>query len=453
METARLRRRKHPGAIYTTLAFRLAGAETFTYVLAVGACHDGVVGEDVRFGWRVHRQRLRLGVTQAELGRRVGHSQGWVSKVERGDLTPDRVGLINELARALHCHPNDLIGRPYAATPAQNQWYGAAQEIIRQLRRYDLPPTFVGTPRRVEALRGELDAIHGMRDAAGYRDIMMALPGLLEETSARIAVASGHEREEAFVLYGIACKAAHTAAYGLGHPELIALAANAISWAADNSADPMMPAIAMHIRARDMWATNSNTDALALLDRGLATIEDEWTAGDIHALRTWGSLQLRAAVSASRMNNRAEAEDRIVLAQEAADRLANLPAPHERDRHELTFSPGNVLTHAVNIAIEMGDAPRALALNDTALRRQRTALATLPPSRIGHHHLDLARAWLWQSRRDRALHELETAEKIAPQLIRSHPIAHAVCARLIEAERAGTQERIRRIANRFGLGR
>ncbi len=53
--------------------------------------------EEASFGRRVHRQRLRLGITQAELGRRVSHTQGWVSKVEHGGLTPDRVGLINEL--------------------------------------------------------------------------------------------------------------------------------------------------------------------------------------------------------------------------------------------------------------------------------------------------------------------------------------------------------------------
>lgn len=122
-----------------------------------------------------------------------------------------------------------------------------------------------------------------------------------------------------------------------------------------------------------------------------------------------------------------------------------------RDRHELTFSPGNVLVHAVSVAVEMGDASRALSINDAALANGRRDLADLPSSRIGHHHLDVARAWLWHGDRHRALYELERAEKIAPQLIRSHPVAHALVSRLIEAERAGTTERLRRIANRFGV--
>ncbi len=411
------------------------------------------MGEEASFGRRVHRQRLRLGITQGELGLRVGHSQGWVSKVEHGELTPDRVGLINELAAALHCHPNDLIGRPYAASAADNQWQIAALEVVKELRRFDLPPSFTGRPRPSAQLWADLDAIHALRDSASYRTIVASAAPLLRESRALIEAATGREKEEAFVIYGIACKAAHTAAYGLGHREMIALATERIDWAGRNSGDPMLPAIAMHMRARDMWATNSNADAMILLDRGLALIEAEWTAGDVHAIRTWGSLQLRAAVTASRQHNRSEAEHRIALAQEAAERLVAAARPHPKDRHELTFSPGNVLTHGVNVAVDLQDAQAALRLNDKALRQNRMALAALPPSRAGRHHLDLARAWFWQSDRGRSLHELETAEKIAPQLIRSHPVAHALCAQLVESERVVTRERLRRIANRFGLDR
>lgn len=417
------------------------------------SCHDEQVGEETSFGHRVKRQRLRLGITQGELGTRVGHTQGWVSKVEHDELTPDRVGLINELAEALHCHPNDLIGRPYAASAADNQWQIAALEVVKELRRYDLPPAFEGRPRSSAELWAELDAIHAFRDSASYRTIIVAAAPLLRESRALIEAASGREKEDAFVIYGITCKAAHTAAYGLGHPEMIALATERIDWVGRNSGDAMMPSIALHIRARDMWATNSNSDAMTLLDRGLAAIEAEWTAGDVHAIRTWGSLQLRAAITASRQHNRPESEHRIALAQEAADRLEVAPLPHPKDRHELTFSPGNVLTHGVSVAVDMQDAPGALRLNDKALRHNRTALAALPPSRAGRHHLDLARAWFWQADRARSLYELETAEKIAPQLIRSHPVAHALCAQLIESERVVTRERLRRIANRFGLDR
>jgi hypothetical protein len=65
--------------------------------------------------------------------------------------------------------------------------------------------------------------------------------------------------------------------------------------------------------------------------------------------------------------------------------------------------------------------------------------------------MDLARAWLWDGNRDRAVDELERAERIAPQLIRNHPLARAALRRIVYAERVVTRERLRRMSNRFQL--
>jgi hypothetical protein len=65
--------------------------------------------------------------------------------------------------------------------------------------------------------------------------------------------------------------------------------------------------------------------------------------------------------------------------------------------------------------------------------------------------MDLARAWLWDGNRDKALKELETAERIAPQLIRNHPIARSTLRSIVYAERASTREKLRRMSDRFHL--
>ena len=98
-----------------------------------------MLGEAEEIGWRARRARLRLGMTQADLAaawdaRRAGYRR-W-----SGEAELDRVGLVNQLAVALHVHPNDLIGRPYAVSPEENQWQAAATSIIRELRRFDLAP-------------------------------------------------------------------------------------------------------------------------------------------------------------------------------------------------------------------------------------------------------------------------------------------------------------------------
>jgi hypothetical protein len=157
---------------------------------------------------------------------------------------------------------------------------------------------------------------------------------------------------------------------------------------------------------------------------------------------------LRAAVAAARGGDPVEATERIAHAQEAADRIHDGLVPPVYDRHSLTFSAGNVTIHAVAVALEAGDHARALELN---AHTDPAVVAALPNSRRGHHHLDIARAWLWSGDRDKSIGELETAEKLAPQLIRNHPIARSTLRSIVYSERAATRERLRRMSDRFHL--
>ncbi|MCC9312468.1 helix-turn-helix domain-containing protein [Kitasatospora sp. RB6PN24] len=399
-------------------------------------------------GKRVRRQRLRLGMPQADLAAALGRSQGWVSKVEKGHIELDRASLINEVAAALHCHPNDLIERPFVAGKAsENQWQVAAASILRELRRYDLTPVFDGRPRASRQLWQETERLHRLRDAAANVAILRVLPDLLREARALAEISKGHEREEAFGIYAVCCKFAHTAAHTLGHPELIAMACERSAWAAERSGDVVLPAVANWMRVWDMWATADWADSLALSDKALRSIEGEYYAGEPLAVRAWGTLQLRAAVSAARAGQAEETEGRIRLAQVAAERMDDNGTP-VFDRHSLTFSAGNVQIHSISVQLEMGDHAKALVLHERADPEQ---VAILPNSRRGHHHMDLARAWLWDGNRDKALTELEKAEHIAPQLVRNHPIARATLRKIVYAERAATREKLRRMSDRFHL--
>ncbi|MBC2874740.1 helix-turn-helix domain-containing protein [Streptomyces sp. TYQ1024] len=404
--------------------------------------------EAEEIGRRARRARLRLGMAQADLAVALGKSQGWVSKMERGLIEIDRVGLLNRLASELHIHPNDLIGRPYNSSPGENQWQVAASSILRELRRYDLTPVFAGTPRPARQLWQETTRLHRLRDAAANVAIMEVLPDLLREARALAEVCTGHEREEAFAIYAVCCKFAHTAAHALGHPELVAMSCERAAWSARLSGDPVMPAVADWMRVWDMWATADWEDATTLSYKAIRSVQEGYDQGEPLAVRAWGSLQLRAAVSAARGNRRSEAEDRIAHAKAAADRLAEYVGPPVYDRHSLTFSPGNVQIHAISVALEMRDQRRALAIHR---RTSPELIASLPSSRRGHHHMELARAWLWDGSRDAALAELEKAERIAPQLIRNHPIARSTLRSIVYAERASTREKLRRMSDRFHL--
>lgn len=96
----------------------------------------------------------------------------------------------------------------------------------------------------------------------------------------------------------------------------------------------------------------------------------------------------------------------------------------------------------------MHEQREALSINR---RTSKELVEALPNSRQGHHHMDLARAWLWDGNRDKALKELEKAERIAPQLVRNHPIARSTLRSIVYAERASTREKLRRMSDRFHL--
>jgi transcriptional regulator with XRE-family HTH domain len=407
-----------------------------------------VLEKQESIGKRLRRARLRLGTTQADLAEAVGRTQGWVSKVEKGDVELTRTSIINQLSAALHCHPNDLIERPYVAGKAsENQWQVSAASIIRELRRYDLTPIFSGRPRSAADLWRDTERLHRLRDTAANVAIMKVLPDMLRESRALAEVSSGHERDEAYAVYAIECKFAHTAAHTLGHPELIAMASERASWSAQLSCDPIMEAVAAWMRVWDMWATADWDDSIALSDKALNLIESQFNFGDSLAIRAWGAIQLRAAVAAARAGRALETEERIRHAESAAKR-ADVPSARLFDRHSLTFSRGNVQIHAVSVQLEMGNHGKGLALNQ---RTDPAVIAALPSSRLGHHHMDLARAWLWEGKRDRALKELETAEKIAPQLVRNHPIGRATLRKLVYAQRSVAPEKLRRMSDRFHL--
>lgn len=60
------------------------------------------------FGARVREIRQKLGITQVELGERLGFPQNRVSEIENGSRSPTLVTILR-LAIALQCKPSALL--------------------------------------------------------------------------------------------------------------------------------------------------------------------------------------------------------------------------------------------------------------------------------------------------------------------------------------------------------
>lgn len=59
-------------------------------------------------GYNIKLMRMKRGLTQAELGRRVGVTPSMITQIERGTKNMT-VELANEIARVLGCNIEDFI--------------------------------------------------------------------------------------------------------------------------------------------------------------------------------------------------------------------------------------------------------------------------------------------------------------------------------------------------------
>lgn len=379
-------------------------------------------------------------MSQLDLATALGRTQGWVSKVETNRVEIDSVSLLNALASTLGAHPNEITGRPFhGQNPADERGYTLVPQLTRELRRADLPAEGEHF-RPFSELEGDLALLTRQRGQARYTQMAATATSLLAELHLAYERTEGHEQQRAYSLFALACKEVHSLAYGLGFPELVAFAQMRTKWAAQRSGNPHLEGVADYLAARDLWTTNDYGDAMLLLDHAAASVQASAERGDPASASLFGAIQLRAAVTAARANNADEAYTRLDLADEAA----RWEAPS--DPYTLWWSTGNIGVHRVGIAVELCDGVEAVR------RAQGFAIPReLPKSRIGHFFLDASRGYVWLGELDRALAALERAERMAPELVRNHPMAQGTVRQMLRLDRASTRERLRMIAHRCNV--
>jgi hypothetical protein len=195
----------------------------------------------------------------------------------------------------------------------------------------------------------------------------------------------------------------------------------------------MLTAFSDWVRTNSLMRMGDYSTGLRILDRGRAGI-DPMGRDDPEALRMLGSLHLRSGIMAARANKPDEARAHVAEAQRIA---VHQPVDTDGDWRRLGFGPTNAGIHAVATAVESGDGPTALALNDQV--RVPAEWQRRLPTRVGHHYLDLSRAQFWQGHHEDALTSLEKARQVAPQQTRHHPTAHEVTRLLVRAHRRTNQ--------------
>ncbi|MDT0306288.1 helix-turn-helix transcriptional regulator [Streptomyces sp. DSM 44917] len=379
------------------------------------AASPTAVGENIAV------QRKARGLSQQALANRANISKSLLAKIEIGDRAC-RPAVAAALAGALGVPLAVLYGQPYAESP-DPQLIDALRSAVLRHRHPAISDI------RPETLAADVNAASELRASTNYADLLPGLPELIGRTVAH-AHDSGEPAAWQMVVDAYSC--AFTIAHRLGYPDLAALISARQEWAANQTWSPVAQMAAAWTEAGTYQSAGDYLEGLAVTDRALSTLGAS-APQSVETVVAAGSLHLRAVTLASRARD--GATTRLHLGH--ARRLAALVPAGDAYRHNLTFGPGNVALHELATHIELEQPRRAVAMAEDL---QDARLPGLAPTRIGHLHIDAARAHLAAGDRDTALHALLQARDAAPQMARIHPMAREVLRVLVSLHRRSKPE-------------
>jgi len=360
-------------------------------------------------GERIAAYRRRRGLSQATLAGLVGRSESWLSQVERGIRSVDRLSILLDLARVLRVDVEALIGRPWQYAPNGGEDRDLLAPIRGQLSRYDslLGKNTAGTPT-LSSLRTQAGSAHSTYQAAQYREALTLLPTLLATADA-IRDDTAQDRRETLLTYVFAYVTAAKLLTKLGASDLAMVAADRSATAALEAGSLTARAMAAYQVACALLRAGRTDEAEHLAVAMAAQTESEARSDQPGVVSLAGALWLIAAVIAARRTDRVAARERL----DRAERLAGLLG--QDGNHAWTaFGPTNVAIHRVSVAAELGDASEALAAA-AAVHPERLAIELT--SRRAQMHLDLAWAQTQRRRDAEAVLHLLDAERMAPQTV------------------------------------
>jgi transcriptional regulator with XRE-family HTH domain len=395
-------------------------------------------------GDRIAAYRRRRGLSQATLAGLVGRSESWLSQVERGLRSVDRLSVLLDLARVLHVEVEALTGMAWQYAPNGDGVPASLDEVRRFFARYDHLLGLAPSPGMSLAdLRSRTAVAHRTYQSARYEDVIVQLPGLLTAAESMHRTKAVADGRQVLLIY--------VSAYVLAAKLLTKLGVGDIALvASDRSATAAVEAESLAARGMAAYQVvcallrSHRTDEAEHLAVAMAEeLRGRARADNPELTSVAGSLWLISSVIAGRRTDRAEAWRRLDVAQELAVVLGR-----DGNFAWTAFGPTNVAIHRVSVAAELGDAGEALR---AAADMDPNQLPEGLDSRRAQVHLDLA--WAQHQRKrdaEATLHLLE-AERTAPQTVRYNVMAREMIREMAARSRRGKTNALHNLAVRAGV--
>jgi transcriptional regulator with XRE-family HTH domain len=394
-------------------------------------------------GQRIASYRRRRGLSQAALAGLVGRSESWLSQVERGVRSVDRLSILLDMAKVLHVDVESLSGQPWQYAPNGMTLIDDLDSIRRALVRYSaLTGDMAGhnDPLPPEVLHARAADIHTQYQAANYSRVVRDLPELLVAAD-HVHIASSGSREQLLGYVSVYVAGAKLLTK-LGSADLAAVAADRAAMTAGTLDSLAAQGMAIYQVVCALLRSDRTEEAESLAVTMAERLTPHVRSDEPSLLSITGALWLISAVIAGRNTDRGQAWRRL----DQADALAQLLGM-DANHAWTAFGPTNVAIHRVSVAAELGDPAEALAAAGAV------DVDRLPAglhSRRAQVHLDLAWA---QSQRKRdaeaTLHLLE-AERAAPESIRYNVMARETLREMLGRQRKKPTRTLTDLAARAG---
>ena len=372
-------------------------------------------------GRKIAAERRRRGLSQPELARMIDRSVAWVSQVERGVRRIDRMSVLETLASALDVPLAELAAEAPVVAAVTEELPAAGDLRLVLSGVHSLRAMLNGhhSPG-LESLRVRAGKAWELAHAGRYADLTDLLRGLIPDLETAARALPEDERPEVFELMSAAYQACSAALDKLGEPEAAWIAADRAMSAAERAGNPLLVAagafrlvfVFMSARHYAQAEETARTAADALWH-----LADEGTP---EAMSLWGALTLQRAVVAARTGDGDTAYAHLDRARDMAARLG----PGRND-FNTEFGPANVGLFEVAVAVELGDAGRALRAAGSV------DTTGMSPERRARMLIDVARAHAQRRQVGEAVTALRQAEDITPELVHGHYLARQLVSDLL----------------------
>jgi transcriptional regulator with XRE-family HTH domain len=401
-------------------------------------------------GERIAYWRQRRGLTQRVLADLVGRSESWLSQVERGIRSVDRMSVMLDLASVLRVKVTDLTGQPLSLAPNGGIDFDPIGDIRHVLLPYDViadaaragrEPT--KEPPSLDLLRGDLAGAWDLWEASRYVELGGRLPSLVDRAKTAARELAGDERHAADGLLADAYNLTSATLHKVDEHELAWIASDRAMAAAERAESLPLIGAATWWLAHVFLRSGRIEEATSLLTTGIDALEPGLSHATPAHLSVWGAMLLTGAITAAKRNDRADAWAYVREARKAAERLGQ-----DANYLATAFGPTNVALRTVAVPVELGDAGEALQVARTV---DPSPLAPNLLERRAMFHIDVARAYGQRRNDAAAVATLLEAERVAPEEIHYHVVVRELLRELLKRERRSATPGLRALAQRVGV--